>query len=262
MKSRYKSRKRRPGSCKHTRSRKTKSIRSMEPNRKHYLMIPVFIGIIIALYYIAPDCITFEVGINDMKKQEIKDVVEEVLDEKGLNTSSNEQQAENNTQTDTQEEQLQPEQTAVTSRSGSTTRAETQKVDNSLQGYKLTSYHPGDGCLSTNKTGSGLTTNDFKTMKIGNKSVYTYKGKIVVACATNELKKAGYSVRGAQQEQTKHYFNYFDELKIKIDGQLYDAICLDSCGAAMWKGQYRIDIYVPTSSDVINRSNVTAYYNI
>ena len=99
-------------------------------------------------------------------------------------------------------------------------------------------------------------------MKIGNKSVYTYKGKIVVACATQELKKSGYSVKGAQSQQVKHYFKYFDELKINIDGTLYDAICLDSCGAAMWKGEYRIDIYVPSASDVINRSNVTAYFNI
>lgn len=104
---------------------------------------------------------------------------------------------------------------------------------------------------------SGKTINDFQTTIIEGKKVYTYKGKIVVAAATEELFKTGYSKNRANVRQTgKHYYNYYDEIKLCINGNTYDAIVLDSCGAAMWDGGHRIDLFVPSSSDVISASNV------
>lgn len=95
-------------------------------------------------------------------------------------------------------------------------------------------------------------------MKIGNKNVYTYKGKIVVAAATEELLKSGYNVKGGgTRQEGKHYFKYYDELQLQIDGKWYDCVVLDSCGASMWSGEFRVDIYVPSASNVINRSNVS-----
>lgn len=145
------------------------------------------------------------------------------------------------------------EMVQVTSRGGTTIRKEGKTYSN----YQITSYHPGDGYGSGTRTGSGKSISDFDTMMIGNKKVYTYKGKIVVATATEELYNTGYSLRNAQKRQEgKHYFRYYDELQINIDGTYYDAIVLDSCGASMWEGEFRVDIYVPTSSDIINRRNV------
>ena len=247
-------------SKKSTRGRKTtkrntrgRKLKTYENKSKKYVLCLIVLGVILyILYTLAPDCIQFQVMLTEEQENKIREIVQDEIQKQ--NSSIEEPAVETN-------EVSKVESQPVTSRGGLTQRPET-KVDNSLEGYRITSYYPGDGCLSTNKTGSGLTTSDFSTMKIGNKSVYTYKGKIVVACATQELKKSGYSVKGAQSQQVKHYFKYFDELKIKIDGTLYGAICLDSCGAAMWKGEYRIDIYVPSASDVINRSNVTAYFNI
>lgn len=153
---------------------------------------------------------------------------------------------------DVTEEPVIEETVEVTSRGGTERKEGTQ-----MTGYQITSYHPGDGYGSGTKTGSGKSIYDFDTMVIGNKEVYTYNGKIVVATATEELYNTGYSVRGAQRRQEgKHYFRYYDELQINIDGTYYDAIVLDSCGASMWEGEFRVDIFVPTSSDIINRSNV------
>lgn len=235
------------------RNTRNKKLKTYENKSKKYVLCLIVLGVILyILYTLAPDCIQFQVMMSEEQENKIREIVQDEIQKQ--NNSIEEPVVETN-------EVSKVESQPVTSRGGLTQRPET-KIDNSLEGYRITSYYPGDGCLSTNKTGSGLTTSDFNTMKIGNKSVYTYKGKIVVACATQELKKSGYNVKGAQTQQVKHYFKYFDELQINIDGTLYDAICLDSCGAAMWKGEYRIDIYVPSSSDVINRSNVTAYFNI
>lgn len=133
--------------------------------------------------------------------------------------------------------------------------------DKTLEGYRVTSYYPGDNYKTGTKTGSGKTINDFNTMSINGKSVYTYKGKIVIAGATRALLKSGYNIKGAQQKQNKHYFNYYDTGKIKLYGNWYDFIILDSCGAAMWKGYYRLDIFVPTPKDVIDTKDNEIIYN-
>lgn len=244
--------------------RKTRTTGVYKPvsSKKYIFAIMLFIIVMLSLYYIVPDSITLTVGIDEYKKEEIKEIVKEVLQEETNNTSEEENQVvsesdnntdEQNTEQETTEQTPQVQQ--VTSRGSETPRIETSNI---LTGYRITSYHPGDGCLSGTKTGSGLTINDFSTMKIGNKNVYTYKGKVVVATATEELLKSGYNVKGSGTRQNnKHYFSYFDTFKLNIDGTYYDAIVLDSCGAAMWSGEYRIDLYVPNASDVINRSNVT-----
>lgn len=137
----------------------------------------------------------------------------------------------------------------------------TDIVDNTLEGYRVTSYYPDDNYKTGTKTGSGKTIYDFNTISINGKNVYTYKGKIVIAGATKELLKTGYNVKGSQEKQNKHYFNYYDTGKIKLYDNWYDFIILDSCGASMWKGYYRLDIFVPTSNDVIDTKNAEIIYN-
>ena len=136
--------------------------------------------------------------------------------------------------------------------------AEIREEDKSLEGYRVTSYYPAE---SNNKTGSGKTTNDFTLLNVNGKTVYAYEGRIVVAAATNELLKSGYNVNGSQNKQNKHYFNYYDTGRIKIDNNWYGFIVLDSCGASMWQGYYRLDIFVPNSDNVIDTSNVEIIYD-
>lgn len=133
-----------------------------------------------------------------------------------------------------------------------------EQESNILSGYRVTSYYPSE---SSNLTGSGKTTNDFSTISINGKNVYSYNGKIVVAGATKELLRSGYSKNGSQEPQDKHYFKYYDTGKIKLYDTWYDFIVLDSCGASMWKGYYRIDIFVQGAKDVIDLKNVDIICN-
>lgn len=243
MRTKYKSKR---GRKTNKRGRKTKYNTKGSSIKKILLF---FITFGIALYYlytIAPDVITISVSLKDEQKEEIKNIVREVIDEE---KQKEDQEVNTQTNVDTEVQQT----SSVTSRSGISDR-KTIKYTN----YRVTSYHPGDNCLSTNTTGSGKTTNDFTIKTICGKQVYTYKGKIVVAAATQELYNTGYNKNNAQTKQyDKHYFKYYDTFKITLDGNDYEAIVLDSCGAAMWQGEYRIDIYVPDSNNVLNRSNVT-----
>lgn len=243
MRTKYKSKR---GRKTNKRGRKTK-YNTKGSSTKKILLFFIVVGI--ALYYlytIAPDVITISVSLKDEQKEEIKNIVREVIDEE-----KQKEDQEVNTQTNVNTEVQQT--SSVTSRSGISVR-KTIKYTN----YRVTSYHPGDNCLSTNTTGSGKTTNDFTIKTICGKQVYTYKDKIVVAAATQELYNTGYNKNNAQTKQyDKHYFKYYDTFKITLDGNDYEAIVLDSCGAAMWQGEYRIDIYVPDSNNVLNRSNVT-----
>ena len=149
-------------------------------------------------------------------------------------------------------------------------REETKEIniDNktSLTNYRVTSYYPGDGCNSGTVTGSGKRTSDFKTKTVEGKQVYTYNDKIVVAAATEELLREAQkgniklSRNGASRQDGKHYFSYYDEITININGNNYEAIVLDSCGAAMWEGEQRIDIFVPSASNVVDTTGVNVYY--
>ena len=146
--------------------------------------------------------------------------------------------------------------TEVTSRN-----AEIREEDKTLEGYRVTSYYPADNYGTSNTTGSGKTTNDFTLLNVNGKTVYAYQGRIVAAGATNELLKSGYNQNGSQNKQNKHYFNYYDTGRIKINGQWYGFIVLDSCGASMWEGYYRLDIFVPNSDNVIDTRNVEIVYD-
>ena len=122
-----------------------------------------------------------------------------------------------------------------------------------LGSYRLTSYYVGDGYGSTHCTGSGVCLNSFE---VNERGWYTYKGKIVLAAATEELLRSGYNVRGGGHRQpNKHYFRYYDEVKLRVDGIVYDGIILDSCGASMWQGQTRIDLFVSNKNSAIDRGH-------
>lgn len=108
--------------------------------------------------------------------------------------------------------------------------------------YRLTSYYPYN---TSNCTGSGKCTKDFT---INEKGWYLYKGKLVLAAATTYLKDNYGVING------KHYFKYYDEVGLKIDGIKYKGIILDSCGACMnVKTEERLDLFVKSSKYVIDR---------
>lgn len=131
-----------------------------------------------------------------------------------------------------------------------------KKKLNKTSSYRLTSYYPAE---TSNHTGSGLETKDFQ---INEKGWYTYQGKLVLAGATEELLKSGYSVRNGNIRQLgKHYFHYYDTLIIEIDGVRYSAIILDSCGASMWEGYFRLDLFVSSKEYAIDRRDIKIWLN-
>lgn len=118
--------------------------------------------------------------------------------------------------------------------------------------------------------GSGIDTSKLTTDE---KGFYFYEkdGKkyLVVATATNiciDSSNCGFTDDTNTTPNTTRYsyityYNYFDTLTLNIDGKVYDAMVLDSCGACQWEqsvrgdstGQ-RIDIYIkdgekPLSND-------------
>ena len=215
------------------------------------IKLGLFIGILVALYNLLPDVIQLQQYIF-INKDELQEMITDTV-HKELGKDNNEEINEQEIAVQ-EESEIKPVAKAEVTSRGSTIRNDT-KV-NKLTGYRVTSYHPGDGCASTNKTGSGKSTSDFDTMKIGNKNVYTYKGRIVVAAWSEELYNTGYNVKGAQS-CTDYKFHYGQEIKLIINGVTYNAIVLDSCGAAGWNDRGPIiDIFVPSASDCINSSNV------
>lgn len=117
--------------------------------------------------------------------------------------------------------------------------------------YRLTSFWNNDGYGTGSCTGSGLCEKDFQ---VNSKGWYTYNGKLVLASATEELLRSGYNVRGGgTRQEGKHYFRYYDEVEIVIDDVIYKGIILDSCGAAMWTGETRMDLFVSSKEYAIDR---------
>lgn len=235
-----------------TKSRNKKYIKSNKKG-KYIFVIIIFLLTIVYLYKVLPDAIYIKTGLDEYDDERIKELIREVLEEnEELSETEAEEIVIENIEQGEKKEQNSEKQ--ITSRGSSSIRKTT-----SLGNFQITSYHPGDDYLSGTRTGSGKTTSDFETMKIGNKDVYTYEGKIVVACATEELLASGYNVKGGgTRQEGKHYFEYYDTGKLNIDGNWYEFIVLDSCGAAMWLGEKRIDIYVPSSDDIVNRSSAEA----
>ena len=243
---------------KYIKKRKTQYKLKSKQYRKYLIQLVLIIIFLTGLYFVLPESITINTEIKEEQKEQIENIVRNTMQEEQEKIKQKEEKEKE------KEETTEVEKQETTSRSSLNTRQETTEVtkeDKSLTGYRITSYYAGDGYGTNNRTGSGKTTADFSTITISGKKVYTYQGKIVIAAATYELLNTGYSVNGAQTQQTKHYFHYYDTGKINIDGTFYDFIVLDSCGASMWLGYYRFDIMVPSNSDTINRYNVTAYYN-
>lgn len=105
---------------------------------------------------------------------------------------------------------------------------------------RMTSYYPGDDCKSGTVTGSGKSIKDFEVNEYG---WYTYNGKLVVATATKYLLNYGFTL-----SEGVHTYKYWEEITIEIDGVIYEAIVLDSCGHAMHSD--RIDLFVSNSKSV------------
>ena len=114
-----------------------------------------------------------------------------------------------------------------------------KKVVKTNSKYRLTSYYPAE---SSDCTGSGYCSWDFG---VNEKGWYTYKGKVVLAAATTYLQKQFGTKEG------KTYFKYYDELDITIDGVVYKAIILDTCGACY--RDERLDLFVKDADSVIDR---------
>lgn len=98
----------------------------------------------------------------------------------------------------------------------------------------FTNYYLDDG--SRDMTASGLNTKDFG---INNQGFYTYQGKVVLATANKTRMdwplKSGYKSK-----------ELYTELTIELNGQKYEAIVLDVCGACYGIGQetkQRYDIF-------------------
>lgn len=115
--------------------------------------------------------------------------------------------------------------------------------------YRLTSYYPEE---DSDCTGSGKCSWDFQ---VNDKGWYTYKGKLVIAAATKECLNSHYGAcnKWNTPKSGRKYFKYYEELKIVIDGNTYDAIVLDSCGASMYLNEDRIDLFVSNSKSTIDR---------
>ena len=104
---------------------------------------------------------------------------------------------------------------------------------------RLTSYYPRK---PVSPTGCGLGIEDFGVNEYG---WYTYKGKLVIATATNYLLNYGWRYQNGVR-----LYNYYDVLILNINGVDYEAIVLDSCGICMTTG--RIDLFVVDRDAVID----------
>lgn len=51
----------------------------------------------------------------------------------------------------------------------------------------------------------------------------------------------------------KHYFRYYDNVLVEIDGIQYEGIILDSCGACSYVQENRLDLFVRDKNSVIDR---------
>lgn len=110
----------------------------------------------------------------------------------------------------------------------------------------MTSFWFNDGMGTGSCTGSGLCEKDFDTNE---KGWYTYQNKLVLGVATTYLLNYGYN-----RKDGKQYFQYYDTITLIINGEQFEGIVLDSCGACM-KNDI-IDLFVSGSSYSIT-TNIT-----
>ena len=108
----------------------------------------------------------------------------------------------------------------------------------------FTNYYTGDSTGSGTRTGSGMLISKFKPNE---KGWLTYDGFVVVATATKECMKSTSGACSKYKELPEgfHIFEYWDVLRLEIEGVFYDAVVLDSCGACFWEGDLqRVDILI------------------
>ena len=55
------------------------------------------------------------------------------------------------------------------------------------------------------------------------------------------------------EKTDKHYFRYYDNVLVEIDGIQYEGIILDSCGACFYVQENRLDLFVRDKNSVIDR---------
>lgn len=117
---------------------------------------------------------------------------------------------------------------------------------------RITSYWTNDSTNSGSCTSSGLCTDDFDVNEYG---WYTYQDKLVLAGATYTC---FYAETGpcAKYNSLPDEFGIhalYDEVTIYINGQAYEGIILDSCGASFWKEEVqRYDLFVSNEKSMID----------
>lgn len=115
---------------------------------------------------------------------------------------------------------------------------------------RFTSYYIGDYSGSGATTSSGLGVDDFEVNENG---WYTYNGKVVIASATYRCLNATTGACGKYNELPEGYniYKIGDEITIFLNGNNYEAIILDSCGASFWEEDLqRYDIFVQDKASV------------
>ena len=134
----------------------------------------------------------------------------------------------------------------------STIQCEEDNETDLAKEYRLTSYYTNDPTGSGEWVGAGLHTSKFN---VNEKGWYTYKGKLVMAGATNECLNSQSGACGEWNipKSDKHYYNYYDEVEVIIDGTSYEGIILDSCGACMYLDEKRIDLFASKKEYAIDR---------
>jgi hypothetical protein len=108
--------------------------------------------------------------------------------------------------------------------------------------YRLTSFYANDGYGTGECVGAGFCSWDFDINEYG---WYTYEGKLVLAAATTYLQNKF----GTRDGIT--YFKYYDEVNVTIDGNVYQGIILDTCGACY--KDVRLDLFVQDGPHGIDR---------
>lgn len=108
--------------------------------------------------------------------------------------------------------------------------------------YRLTSFYANDELNTGDCVGAGYCWWDFG---VNDKGWYTYDGKLVLAAATTYLQKKF----GTREGIT--YFKYYDEVNVTIDGEVYQGIILDTCGACY--RDVRLDLMVQDGAHAIDR---------
>ena len=107
------------------------------------------------------------------------------------------------------------------------------------QKVRLTWFSDGSLGAGMKKNTAGISKNSqgwytYKNSKLTNGQEY-----IVIATATKQLKRQS----GWESYNPTLIFQYYDTMKLEINGKVYNAIVLDSCGACMKYDGIKIDLW-------------------